>query len=155
LNEIETEIESQTVLPFLKIGKAANKNKSGRGGKKQPAKSEPLKITLNGYNIYAGKNNAQNELLTKRARGYDVWLHAKNIHGCHVVIENNQKSGFPPDEVLLRAASLAAGRSKAAGADKVPVDYTFAKNVTKPNGAPLGKVIYTGQYTVFVKPESV
>lgn len=111
------------------------------------------KFTYLGYNIFVGKNNIQNDALTKKAKANDIWLHTKIIPGSHVIIESQGVT--PPDEVIKVAAELAAFYSKAYLSTNVPVDYTLKKFVSKPIGAPPGKVIYTNQMTVYVNPKSL
>lgn len=109
-------------------------------------------VSSDGFSIWVGRNNRQNDLLTlKTAHGRDMWLHTKNIPGSHVIIET--KNGEPSEKALLEAATLAAVHSKASDSAQVPVDYTLVKYVHKPVGAKPGKVIYEHQQTVYVKPE--
>lgn len=112
--------------------------------------SRPLHfVSPDGISIFAGRNNRQNEILTlKTAEPEDIWLHAKDIPGAHIII----KSSDPPDGTLLMAARLAALYSKAASSAKVPVDYTQVRHVHKPKGFKPGMVIYTHQRTVYVAP---
>ncbi len=108
-----------------------------------------------GFRIYVGRNNRQNDLLTlKTAAKTDIWLHTKEIHGSHVIIsaEGRQVS----DTAIIEAARLAAYHSKARTSSNVPVDYTLVKHVSKPSGAKPGMVIYVNNRTVYVDPsESV
>ncbi len=117
-------------------------------------KSKPLEfISSDGYTILVGKNNKQNDELTIRAAySTDMWLHAKNIPGSHVIIRTNG-TGEVPDRTLVEAAGIAAYYSKAQNATGIPVDYTLVKNIRKPNGAKPGFVIYETNYTVFVTPD--
>lgn len=128
--------------------------KKARKNSQKPQKQEigANEFSVDGYKILIGKNNLQNDRITKNAKPFDLWLHTKDVHGSHVIVENKSED-FPPDNVLLTAAAYAAHFSKARNADKVAVDYTFAKNVSKPKNAALGKVIYVNQYTVFVTPK--
>lgn len=124
----------------------------------------PATYSIDGYTVFVGKNNKQNDYLTcKMAQNSDIWFHTKDIHGSHVVLrmDNNtskkakldiSKSGIP-DSVLYRCASLAAYYSKAKLSQNVPVDYTFIKYVKKPNGAKPGMVIYTNNKTLYVNPQ--
>lgn len=116
-------------------------------------KSEPLKFrSSDGFVIYVGKNNRQNDLLTlKKARPDDMWFHAKNIPGSHVIVEN--KSGKVSDKSITEACILAAYFSKARNGSNVPVDYTLKKFVKKPAGAKPGFVIYDHHKTMFVTPD--
>lgn len=104
-----------------------------------------------GYDIYVGKNNMQNDYLTlKFANKNDIWLHTKKIHGSHVIIRNN---GNISEKCLEEAAIIAAYYSKARNSSKVPVDYTEVKNVKKPSGAKPGMVIYYTNKTIYVNPK--
>ena len=119
--------------------------------KKQPTLSFKEEVSSEGYRILIGKNNLQNDMLTtKLASKNDLWFHTKNIPGSHVVVFSEGKE--ISDETVIKAALLAAKNSKAAASTQVPVDYTFIKNVKKPNGAKPGMVIYTTNKTVFVNP---
>ena len=121
--------------------------------KKAKAKRIPsmtMTFSFEGFTIRVGKNNIQNDTLTKDAKADDIWLHTKSIHGSHTLISAEGRA--VPDSVILYAASLAAKFSKASASQNVPVDYTFVKYVNKPSGAPVGKVIYTHQKTVYVNP---
>ncbi len=111
--------------------------------------SQPWKITLaSGAIIYVGKNNRQNDQLTfKTAKAGDLWLHAKNIPGSHVILQNSSPDN---QEGLFTAALLAAWFSKARRSSNIPVDYTFKKHVKKPAGARPGFVIYEQQKTIQV-----
>ncbi len=122
--------------------------------KEQPASPVKLK-TDDGFLLYAGKNNRQNDYLTcKLAQNKDLWFHTKNIPGSHVVLKYEQDRPFT-DEAITQAASLAAFLSKAKDSDNVPVDYTEIKNVKKPAGAKPGFVIYTTNQTAYVTPKDL
>ena len=104
-----------------------------------------------GYRILVGKNNRQNDLITTQiASKLDLWFHAKDIAGSHVLVMSGGK--VVSDQTVLQAATLAAKNSKAAASSKVAVDYTPVKFVKKPNGAKPGMVIYTTNKTIFVNP---
>lgn len=127
------------------------RKQSKQAPKKNTAKvSAPLSVVIEGFTVRIGKNNIQNDALTKSAKNCDIWLHTKNIHGSHVIIST--EGSDVPQSVILGAARLAAGYSKAAQSQNVPVDYTLKKYVSKPSGSPPGKVIYTHQSTVYVDP---
>ena len=107
-----------------------------------------------GYKILVGKNNRQNDYLTTAlAAKNDLWFHAKNIPGSHVIVMC--RGGEVSEETIMNAAALAAANSKAADSSQVPVDYTPVKFVKKPNGAKPGMVIYTTNKTVFVTPKKL
>ncbi len=126
---------------------------SARTAKPASQSSEPMRfLSGDGIPIYVGKNNRQNDALTFRtARPDNMWLHAKNIPGSHVVVDF---SGEPPETTLREAASLAAYYSKARASSQVPVDYVQRKFVKKPSGARPGMVIYTTNRTLFVSPDA-
>ncbi|NLX03026.1 MAG: fibronectin/fibrinogen-binding protein [Syntrophomonadaceae bacterium] len=125
--------------------------------KKQQQRSEPRTfISSDGLEIMVGRNNRQNDVLTlKQARGHDLWLHAKDIPGTHVIIKlppSLTSINDVPDKSLEEAANLAAHFSKAQESSKVPVDYTFRANVRKPGGARPGMVIYDNYWTIMADP---
>ncbi|MFD2305498.1 fibronectin-binding protein EfbA [Enterococcus termitis] len=118
---------------------------------KQAKQSKPEEFySSDGTLILVGRNNLQNDQLTLRsAKKTDIWLHAKDIPGSHVIIKDNE----PAETTLLEAASLAAYYSKYRLSAQVPVDYVQVKFVHKPNGAKPGYVIYENQKTLYVTPE--
>ncbi len=110
-------------------------------------------ISSDGYVMYAGRNNKQNDALTlKSAMKNDLWLHTKNVPGSHVIVECNGLEGLP-DRVINEAASIAAYLSKARNSENVPVDYAEVRFVKKPPGAAPGRVIYTNFYTAYIDPD--
>ena len=111
-------------------------------------KSAPLHFrSSDGFDIYVGKNNFQNEFITfKLADGDDWWFHAKKLPGSHVIVKTNGKE--LPDRTFEEAASLAAHFSKAEGAPKVEIDYVQRKHLKKPAGANPGYVIYHTNYSM-------
>lgn len=128
---------------------------SANAQKKQKAEvSKPMHfISADGFDIYVGRNNTQNDYLTlKFANSSDLWFHTKDIHGSHTIIKLGIDKDVPK-ETILEAARLAAYYSKARESAQVPVDYTQIKNVKKPNGAKPGMVIYEGYNTVYVTPQ--
>ncbi len=145
--EIEEIKEELAGLGYIK------KRKKVKGQKIK--KSKPLKfISADGFEIYVGKNNAQNDELTlKFARPNDIWLHTKDIPGSHVIIRCENKE--VPTSTLTEAANLAALYSKAKNGSLVPVDYTEKRNVKKPNGAKPGFVIYENNKTAYITPTEV
>ena len=160
------EQESNSLPNLLKIYN--NLTKSGWAKKttaslKKPKKVKnrlaPVKyISKDGWEIYVGKSNLQNDFLTfKLASGNDTWLHAKNIQGSHIIIKNKGSKQSLPLDTLIQAANLAAYFSKAKKADKVLVDYTFKKYVKKPKNAKPGMVIYSQEKSLWIKvdPEEI
>ena len=127
------------------------------GGKKQ-MKQQPSKPMVfqsdEGYTIYVGRNNRQNDQLTlKTAEKYDLWLHTQKIHGSHVIIDCTGKEK-PGDVTVTQAAQLAAYYSQAREGHNVPVDVTAVRNVKKPAGGKPGMVIYDHYNTVYVTPDA-
>lgn len=129
--------------------------KKGTGGKKDHRlpKSRPLHfISSDGYDLYVGKNNYQNDELTfKIATGNDWWFHAKNMPGSHVILK--VMGDEPPIRAFEEAASLAAYFSKGKNAKKVEIDYTLKKNVKKPNGSKPGFVVYYTNYSMMASSD--
>ena len=115
-----------------------------------PASKPYCYCSADGIEIYVGKNSLQNDRLTQSAGGNEMWLHAKDLPGSHVII---RKEGDIPLTTLRQAALLAAWYSKGKNSSTVPVDYTLRKYVKKPSGAAPGKVVYTHQKTVYVTAE--
>ncbi|WFA09823.1 NFACT RNA binding domain-containing protein [Tissierella sp. Yu-01] len=108
-------------------------------------------ISSDGFNIYVGKNNRQNDYLTlKFAHKDDTWLHVQKMPGSHVIIKSDGK--LIPDTTLEEAALLAAYFSRGKNSNHVPVDYTVRKNVRKPKNAKTGMVIYEDYKSIFVNP---
>lgn len=115
-----------------------------------PPSKPYLYISEDGIEIAVGKNAVQNDRLTQGARPGEIWLHAKDMPGSHVIIRSE---GSVPETTLRRAAQLAAWYSKGQRSSSVPVDYTQKRYVKKPSGAAPGKVIYTNQKTVYMTVE--
>ena len=125
------------------------RNTSRRQMKQLPP-SKPMKFTSpSGSVVLVGKNNLQNDKLTFSADLNEVWLHAKDMPGSHVIIVGEN----PDDETIVFAAKIAAAYSKGGTGSKVPVDYTLRRYVKKPSGSKPGFVIYTNQKTLYVDPE--
>ena len=129
--------------------------KKHSSAKKQKIASHPYHyISSDGYDIYVGKNNYQNEELTfKVATGNDWWFHAKGIPGSHVILKSNNEEELP-DRAYEEAAALAAFYSKAKDADKVEVDYIQKKNIKKVAGAAPGFVIYHSNWSMVAAPKA-
>lgn len=124
------------------------------GGKRQKkAVSRPFHyLSSDGFHIYVGKNNYQNEELTfKLASGNDWWFHAKGIPGSHVIVKTEGKE--LPDQVFEEAGALAAYYSRGRGQDKVEIDYIQKKNLKKVPGAAPGFVVYHTNYSLVAAPE--
>ena len=129
------------------------KHYTSKKGAKMQTKSKPFHyISSDGYDIYVGKNNYQNDELTfKFASGNDWWFHAKKMPGSHVVVKT--KDGTLPDRTFEEAGSLAAYYSQGRTAPKVEIDYLQKKNVKKPAGAKPGLVVYYTNYSLMAVPD--
>lgn len=114
-------------------------------------KSNYIHLTIDEGEIFIGRNNQQNEYLTHRfAKPTDIWFHTQDIQGSHLILRLNVE---PDDIILSRVAQYAAYFSKARETSKVPVDYTYIKNIKKPPGSPLGFVIFNTHQTMIVEPK--
>jgi predicted ribosome quality control (RQC) complex YloA/Tae2 family protein len=127
--------------------------KKGRSAKKERIKSKPFHYrSTDGYDIYVGKNNYQNDELTfKFATGNDWWFHAKGMPGSHVIVKS--KDGELPDRVFEEAGKLAGFYSKGRDNEKIEIDYLQKKNVKKPNGSAPGFVVYYTNYSLTIQPD--
>ena len=128
---------------------------AAKGGKKEKAKAgKPLHfLSTDGYDIYVGKNNYQNEEVTFRiADGCDWWFHAKKQPGSHVIVKLTDPADDPPARVFNEAGMLAAYFSSGRGSDKVEIDYVRRKEVKKPAGGRPGYVIYHTNYSMVASP---
>ena len=134
------------------LGVNPRKQQQQKNKQKKTAPEEPEARQLDGYTIWIGRNSRQNEYLTlRKAQKNDLWLHAKEIPGSHVVISC---AGAPiPEAVIEKAAALAAYHSKARNDGKVSVDATKIQYVKKIPNAPAGLVSYTHHTTYVVAPE--
>ena len=150
LNRAQTEAELEEIRRELQDG-GYLRQESGKKRIRQE-KLKPMAFTsTDGYPIYVGRNNRQNEDLTFRtARKDDLWCHASKVHGSHVIIACGGTT--PPDNTITQAAQLAAYYAETTGGRNVPVDVTTVKQVKKiPNGKP-GMVIYHTYKTVIANP---
>ena len=150
LNRAQTEAELEEIRRELQEG-GYLRQESGKKRIRQE-KLKPMAFTsTDGYPIYVGRNNRQNEELTFRtARKDDIWCHASKVHGSHVIIACGGTT--PPDNTITQAAQLAAYYAETTGGRNVPVDVTTVKQVKKiPNGKP-GMVIYHTYKTVIANP---
>ncbi len=135
---IERELERLGVL----------RKKAVKGKVRAERPEPPLEYEIEGFLVLAGKNNLQNDELTFRtASAGDIWLHAKNFHGAHVIIRT--RGSEVPEPVIKAAAEIAAANAGA----QVEVDYTFRRNVKRLPGGHPGQVVYTDYKTVIARPD--
>ncbi|MBQ8518574.1 MAG: NFACT family protein [Agathobacter sp.] len=127
--------------------------KKNRSAKKEKSKSKPFHYrSADGYDIFVGKNNYQNdELSFKVATGNDWWFHAKGMPGSHVIVKANNKE--LPDRVFEEAGRLAGYYSKGRDNEKIEIDYLQKKNLKKPSGAAPGFVVYYTNYSLVIEPD--
>ena len=151
LTRAETAADLAEIRDELYRSGYASRMKGYAAPKKQPAPAVAKFKTTNGYTVYCGKNNLQNEYIThKLADRNDYWFHAKGVPGSHVVMVTN---GEEPDaQDFTDAASIAAHYSKAAGGAQIPVDYLLVRHVRKVPGAKPGFVTYHTNWTAYVTP---
>lgn len=155
-NQLES-AETLDALQQIRTAFIANGYLKPRQQKKQKQQGSegPFRkyTSANGFQMYVGKNSQSNDLLLRQiAKPRDMWLHAKQIHGSHVIIRNPENRQDIPMPTLLQAAQLAAYYSKAHHASYVPVDYTWARYVVKRKGNVAGYVHYTHEKTLYVEP---
>lgn len=124
-----------------------------RGDKKAKTKSKPFHyVSSDGFHMYVGKNNFQNDELTFQfATGGDWWFHAKGMPGSHVIVKTEGKE--LPDATFEEAGKLAGFYSKGRENEKVEIDYLQRKNVKKPNGSAPGFVVYYTNYSLTIHPD--
>ena len=154
LGEAETERDLAQLREELTLsGVLSAKQTRNKKGRQKPAQAKPFHYrTTDGFDIFAGKNNLQNDLLTlKIAFKSDIWFHTQKIHGSHVILVTDGRE--PTEQAMTEAAMIAAYHSKARSSSMVPVDYTQVRQVKKPAGAKPGMVIYHVYQTAYVTPD--
>lgn len=160
LEEIRRELEAEGYIAAkaTKKGAAPAKGKGKAKSKEVPAPKQetgaPLTIqSTDGFEIWVGRNNRQNDMLTMRlAAQTDLWFHTKEIAGAHVILRVPPGAEVP-ERAIHEAAALAAYNSKGRESSSVPVDYALRKHVRKPSGARPGMVIYDHNKTLWVTPD--
>ncbi|NSW82256.1 MAG: fibronectin/fibrinogen-binding protein [Syntrophothermus sp.] len=154
LEQAETMDEIEEIAEELDREGYINKDRKRKARVKEERLQPRMFPSSDGYKILVGRNNLQNEQLTLKASGHnDLWLHAKDVPGSHVIVrlsKNIQSIHEVPDHTLEEAALLAAYFSKSRESDKVAVDYTFRNNVKKPKGSKPGMVVYDNYWTLYV-----
>ncbi|MBR3039060.1 MAG: NFACT family protein [Lachnospiraceae bacterium] len=154
LAQIRAELWERGFVKRLGNTYAVKQGGKGKKGVSKLPKAKPLHIrTEDGYEIYIGRNNLQNEAVTfDIATGNDWWFHAKGVPGAHVVVKcpsaNQAKEWDMPDEIFELAGALALANSKNKDMEKGEVDYLRKKNVKRPNNAAYGFVVYYTNYSL-------
>ena len=140
---------SENVVFKEKLKRKEKKNKNQK--KKKQQKFSPIEYEVNGYKIYVGRNNKENDWLTLSfASKTDYWFHTKDVQGSHVILKADKEVN---DDILVKVAEIAAKHSKAKMSSNVPVDYCLVQFVKKPNGSKPGMVIFTNNKTLNVNPQ--
>lgn len=139
---------SENVVFKEKLKKKGKKNKVSK--KKSQQTFSPIEYDVDGFKVYVGRNNKENDWLTLSfANKNDIWFHTKDIHGSHVILKVDKPIN---DDILVKCAEIAAKHSKAKLSSNVPVDYCLVQFIKKPHGAKPGMVIFTNNKTLNVKP---
>lgn len=137
----------------LKANIKKNKVKKSKLTKNKTVSFNPIKYTVDGYTVFVGRNNKENDYLTlKFASKTDLWFHTKDFHGSHTILKLDNNLPYPNNDILIKVAELAAKHSKARNSSNVHVDYCEVKFVKKPSGSKPGMVIYTNNKTLNVNP---
>ena len=150
LNRAQTDAELEEIRQELQSGGYLKQDTAKR--RMKAVKLQPMKFqSTDGYTIYVGRNNRQNDELTfKMARKDDIWLHASKVHGSHVIIACGGTT--PPDDTITQAAQLAAYYAESTGGQNIPVDVVPVKLVKKTPDRKPGMVIYHSHRTVIANP---
>ena len=151
LEDVEDIFEeiSENIIFKEKLKKKEKKNKISK--KKKQQNYSPIEYEIDGFKIYVGRNNKENDWLTLCfANKNDIWFHTKDIHGSHVILKVDKP--INNNDILVKCAEIAAKHSKAKLSSNVPVDYCPVQFVKKPHGAKPGMVIFTNNKTLNVKP---
>lgn len=150
INGVYEEISENVVTK-----KIISKKEKNKLSKKQSSDKIELETTqIDGFTVYIGKNNIQNDYISlKFSNPNDIWFHTQKIHGSHVLLRNQENLEIDeiPENILFNCARIAKENSKAANSVNVSVDYCLAKFVKKASGAKPGMVIYNNFKTIIVK----
>ncbi len=152
LEEIDLEISENVLFKNTKKNSNVKKNKVNK--RKVHDEYEPITYNVDGFTLYVGKNNKQNDYITtKLGKNEDLWFHTKDIRGSHCLLKCNGEN--VKEHTILTCAEITAFHSKAKLSSNVPVDYCFIRNVKKPSGSKPGMVVYTNNKTLYVNPKEV
>lgn len=152
LEEIDLEISENVLFKNTKNNSNVKKNKVNK--RKVHDEYEPITYNVDGFTLYVGKNNKQNDYITtKLGKNEDLWFHTKDIRGSHCLLKCNGEN--VKEHTIIACAEITAFHSKAKLSSNVPVDYCFIKNVKKPSGSKPGMVVYTNNKTLYVNPKEI
>jgi len=153
VQEIYNEIAENEIFQnyfAMKKSKSKKSKKPSKTTSDKFAKFNPLKYVIEGYTVYVGKNNKENDYLTNKfAKKDDLWFHTKDIHGSHVILKTNANEKIPKS-IIYETAKLAVEHSKAKNSSNVPVDYCKVCFVKKVPGNKPGLVIYRNNQTIYI-----
>ena len=157
IEEIQIVYDEISESEIFKLRFSNKKRKIQKTSKKQKNMTtnkftnfNPLKYVIDGYTIYVGRNNKENDYLTNKfASKNDIWFHTKDIHGSHVILKTNSGETIP-ENIICEAAKIAASHSKAKNSSNIPVDYCKVSFVKKIPGNKPGLVIYRNNKTIYV-----
>ena len=154
VQQVYDEIYENEIFKNVFSHKRSNKPKNTKKPKKMTSNKyvsfNPLKYIIEGYTVYVGRNNKENDYLTNKfASKNDIWFHAKDIHGSHVILKIVDNKNVPKN-IIYEAAKLAASHSKAKNSSNVPVDFCLVQFVKKIPGNKPGLVIYRNNKTIYV-----
>lgn len=158
LNAVQSEDELDSLRRELEDARLIRKQKkrSPAQSKRQPGDIHPRRYrTRDGWRVLVGRNNAENDRLTKRSARDDIFLHVHGCPGSHVILKRDGRADRPSRKTLKEAAALAAYWSKARGAKSVPVNHTEVRYVQKPRGARPGLVTIRNEKTLMVAPREL
>lgn len=138
---------------YQEISDTILKNNKNNSNKKINNTLEIKELIIDGYKVFVGKNNRQNDYITfKLSDRNDLWFHVHGFHGSHVLLKTNNTLIDDNNPIIKKCAILAALNSKSSNENKVAVDYTLIKNIKKPNGAKPGFVVFNKYSTIIVNP---
>lgn len=152
LEEIDVEISEHVLFKNTQKNSTVKKNKVNK--RKIHDEYEPITYDVDGFTLYVGKNNKQNDYITtKLGKNEDLWFHTKDIRGSHCLLKCNGEN--VKEHTIITCAEITAFHSKAKLSSNVPVDYCFIRNVKKPSGSKPGMVVYTNNKTLYVNPKEI
>ncbi|MDP6038132.1 MAG: NFACT family protein [Candidatus Latescibacteria bacterium] len=158
LNKVKSETELNALREELEKNRLIKprKNRPATKSKRDEGDIHPRRYrTRDGWLVLVGRNNTENDKLTKTSARDDIFLHAHGCPGSHVILKRDGRADQPPRSTLKEAASLAAYWSKARGSKSVSVNFTEIRYVQKPRGAPAGLVTIRNEKNLMVQPHEI
>ena len=152
ISELDQIYEEISENGIFKTNQKSNVKKNKINKKKIHDEYEPITYNVDGFTLYVGKNNKQNDYITtKLGKNEDLWFHTKDVRGSHCLLKCNGSK--VSDNTIVACAEIAALYSQAKLSSNVPVDYCYIKNIKKPSGSKPGMVIFTNNKTINVNPK--